>query len=104
MDVKQLRQIRGTIAFPDWNAEQREDVEALLRGTVDALLSLGPSAAETAVMHRLREAVDRLNEMDETGGFIETMEREDLCDVLYRIGEAAGVSPDEEWVDEYRDW
>ena len=55
-------------------------------------------------MYRLREAVDRLNEMDETGGFIETMEREDLCDVLYRIGEAAGVSPDEEWVDEYRDW
>ena len=101
MDIEQLRQVRAEIGFPDW-PEQREAVEDLLRGTVDALLALGPSAGEAAVMDRLRAAVGRLNEMDD--GFIGTLEAEDLCNALYRIGEAAGVSLDEEWVDEHRDW
>jgi len=36
-------------------------------------------------------------------GFIGTIEREDLCDALYRISEKAGIE-DQEWVDEFRDW
>jgi hypothetical protein len=100
-DVEQLRQLRGRPYFADW-PEHREEAQALMRATIDKLVSLGPTAGRDAVMRELRAAVERFNELDD--GFIGTIEREDLCDALYKIGEAAGVPSDEEWVDEYRDW
>jgi hypothetical protein len=100
--LEQLRQLRGRVSFPDWDAGHRRDVENLLRAMIDELLALGPGARDEAVMDKLRGAVEGLNQLDD--GFIGTIEREDLCDALYKIGEAAGVSADEEWVDEYRDW
>jgi len=101
-NIEQLRQLRETVDFSDW-VDRREETEDLLRATIDALIALGPGARRESVVVRLRGAVEGLNALD-TDGFIGTIEREDLCDLLYKIGEAAGVSADDEWVDEYRDW
>jgi hypothetical protein len=46
--------------------------------------------------------VERYNELDD--GFICTIEREELCDILYELGDFCGLDSEEDWVDEWREW
>ena len=90
--------------FGDWPATpaQREACRANLAETVDALIALGPGGTADAARDVLRGCVERYNELDD--GFIATIEREDLCAILYEIGEHCGLDAGDEWVDEWREW
>jgi hypothetical protein len=68
----------------------RTKVTAEQRGTVEGATEI------------LRQCVERYNELDE--GFICTIEREELCDILYKIGECCGPDSEDDRVDEWRDW
>jgi len=57
------------------------------------------------VLVKLKECVQAINRLDsEQKGFIETVEREDLCDVLETILHAAKFHELTERIDDWRDW
>jgi hypothetical protein len=90
--------------FSDWpvSPEQREACWQNLAQTTDSLLALGPQGTVEDASDVLRRCVERYNELDE--GFIGTIEREELCDILYALGDECGLGGEDEWVDEWRDW
>src|SRR5262249_52288862 len=90
--------------FGDWpiTPEQREACWQNLAQTVDALIAWGRRGTVEDATETLRRCVERYNELDE--GFICTIEREELCDILYEIGSFCGLDSEEDWVDEWRDW
>jgi hypothetical protein len=90
--------------FSDWaiTPEQREACWQNLVQTVDALVALGPDGTVEDATDLLRQCVERYNELDE--GFIATIEREDLCDILYELGNYCGLDGADDWVDEWREW
>jgi hypothetical protein len=90
--------------FDDWpiTPAQRQACWQNLVQTVDALIALGPRGTAEGATEILRQCVERYNELDE--GFICTLEREELCDILYEIGECCGPDSEDDWVDEWRDW
>jgi hypothetical protein len=90
--------------FADWpiEPEQREACWQNLAETVDALIALGERGTVDDATRILRKCVERYNELDE--GFICTIEREELCDILYEIGGYCGLDGEDDWVDEWREW
>jgi hypothetical protein len=110
MDLDGVRAYRtrldldGGSFFDDWPIEpkQRAACRATLIGCLDALIALGPGAAKDDALDVLRQCIEAYNELDE--GFICTIEREELCDHLYEIGDLCGLKDEGDWVDEWRDW
>lgn len=100
---KRLTDAQGSY-FGDWpvTPEQRAACWLVLAETVDALVALGPKGSVEDATAVLRHCVERYNELDE--GFICTIEREELCDILYELGDLCGLDAEEDWVDEWRDW
>jgi len=110
IDVEGLRAYRTGLGggqanlFDDWpvTPEGREACRKALADGVDALIALGPEPPDGAVEDALGRCVEAFNELDD--GFICTIERENLCDALYKLGDLCGMSSEVEWVDEHRDW
>jgi hypothetical protein len=68
----------------------RKIMDDLLRG----LIRVGETAPESAKVELFRVAVQSLNKLNnENLGLIETMEREELCDLFDRISLSAGLNP-----------
>lgn len=90
--------------FADWEIEpeQREACRRNLVETVDALIALGRDGSVEDATAILQRCVERFNDLDE--GFICTLEREELCGILYEIGGYGGLDDEEDWVDEWREW
>jgi hypothetical protein len=90
--------------FRDWpiSAEVREACRQNLAATVDALIGLGPDAPAAAVSDVLGRCVERYNDLD--NGFIGTIEREELADILYEVGRLAGMDDEDDWLEEWREW
>lgn len=95
---------RKALYFGDWpvSPEEREACWKNLADTLDALIALGPQGSVAGALHILHQCINRYNELDT--GFICTIEREDLCDILYEIGDLCGLDNKEDWVDAWRDW
>lgn len=71
----------------------------------NSLLELGSRPMRRDVRKIIRKCVERLNEIDANHGpFIATLEREELCEELASLAEAAGVPDADEWVDDWREW
>lgn len=110
MKIAPLRRYRKRLTeeketfFHDWPVDQtvREACWKNLADTVDALIALGPKADVEDATEVLRRCIERYNELDD--GFICTIEREELCDILYEIGDLCGLDSEDDWVDEWRDW
>jgi hypothetical protein len=71
----------------------------IVRQALDALIALGPDAHDAEKFDVMRRAVERFNE---EADFIDTAEREYLCEVLGDIGDAAGLLDYD--VTAWRDW
>lgn len=78
---------------------------------VESLIAIGPDASETDKLARFETAVMALNELDDEldNCFIETGEREDLCELCNTICEAVGLDPSkygdgEGPASEWREW
>lgn len=75
------------------------------RDTVDALIRLGPEAKREEVLAILQACIERFNSLDATmGHFIETVEREILCEEFEEIAHAAGLGESEDLADKWREW
>lgn len=110
MKTASLREYRKRLTdekdsyFGEWpiTSEQREACRLTLVQTVDALIALGPRGSVEDATGVLRRCVERYNELDE--GFICTIEREELCDILYELGDFCRLDSKEDWVDGWREW
>jgi hypothetical protein len=78
---------------------------------VDGLIQKGQNALEKDKVKLFKKCVLALNDLDEEldNCFIETTEREDLCELIDKITIAAGLNPEdyadgEGLSDEWREW
>ena len=78
-----------------YTLENCKKVRAIFDTLQSELIKLGLSADEKEKLKRFEKATLALNELDETsgGGLIETGEREDLCEIIDRIGMVCGLIP-----------
>jgi hypothetical protein len=102
-----LQEMRRRTPFPNWSglpspANIRRS-RRIVRELIDDLIALEGSGDEVAMLDAFRRAVERFNAAEESDDpFIETVEREDICEVLDDIADAAGLSDYD--VCAWRDW
>lgn len=71
------------------------------------LASLPKDTDEKELLLRFENTVENLNKIDQDQNIesrIDTEEREGLCDALYTIGTIVGLSEEDEYLDEWREW
>lgn len=97
--------------LPQYNRRNCTRAEEIFDQLIAGLATLGSDAKESAKLASFREAILALNQLDaETDHmFIETGERESLCDLTNKIAIAAGLDPTqygegEGPASEWRDW
>jgi hypothetical protein len=93
--------------FASWSIPAAKAIRAsrqLMTDTVTQLVELGPNASETDRVAVLRRCIERFNELDSEMRFIETDEREDICEEFEAIVHACGLGAHENLADEWRDW
>ncbi|KAL1412047.1 hypothetical protein Q8F55_003044 [Vanrija albida] len=103
--------------FPDAFLDPLEPIEAAYEAEVAAASASGSGPASYAAIYAaVEKAVTALNDLNEQGegAYIETGERERLCEYLEQVIEARGVKVDDmgrelgfgsgELTDEWRDW
>lgn len=100
-----LEEWRAEKPFADWSgytppAGIRES-RRVVRDLIDDLIACGDD--EVRKFDAFRRATERLNDADgRDEPFIETVEREDICELFHHLAEAAGL-PDYD-VTAWRDW
>jgi hypothetical protein len=104
-----LEQLRDRQFFRTWDDyPPRKAIRAsrhIMADTVQQLLDLGSSAPEADRMAILQDCIERFNAIDaEMDYFIETVEREDICEEFEAIVHACGLGGHGNLVDEWRDW
>lgn len=109
---------KSTYPFDKWRARGLEEYtksacdsfSTVFDELIQKLIVMGEEAAETTKVEAFHEAVEELNALDgEDGVSIETVGREDLCELCDVISTAAGLDPDdygngEGLASEWRDW
>ena len=88
-----------------------EDIEPYLMTELnrlrDELISLSEETAKDELLLRFENSVKHLNQIDQDKSIesrIDTEEREGLCEALYAMGEIVGLSEDDEYLDDWREW
>lgn len=103
-----LDELRGRRFFPTWNDYPPPMVvrasRKLMTNTVEELLKLGPRASEKERIAVLQWCIESFNELDAEMQFIETVEREDICEEYEAIVNACGLGRHKELADRWRDW
>lgn len=93
-----------------YTPEARAAAQRIFDRLIEGLAALGEMAPEPAKVDLFRQAVLALNELNEEDfSLIETGEREELCDLVNLIGEAAGIPSNkygsgEGLASEWREW
>jgi hypothetical protein len=100
-----LGELRGRKFFARWSGyvepAKLRWARRIVHDLIDELIAL-QGGDEVAAFDAFRRAVERLNEADEEGQFIDTIEREHLCDALDDVADAAGLHDYD--VTAWRDW
>ncbi|QDT44539.1 hypothetical protein Pan241w_46510 [Gimesia alba] len=111
LEQVKLQDLAKHTFFPHWEHVPKKTLEASRKIMLDAineLIALGESASEEARLEVLENCIEAFNALDAEHNFIETLEREDICDEFEAIVHACGLgaldSPDEPLVDEWREW
>nr|WP_240633604.1 hypothetical protein [Planomicrobium okeanokoites] len=78
--------------------------ETVLQNYMDGLSHL-QEPSEKKIIKQVKEAVLRLNALNEKYDFfIETLEREELCDFIMEKAQQAGLDTEEDITEEWREW
>ena len=75
----------------------------IIEKSVKAVEKLGASPKSSKVLKIIQRGVESLNELEDEDSFIETDEREDLCDIFNQLANMAGIDEDSV-ADRWRDW
>jgi hypothetical protein len=103
-----LEDMRPQVPFKNWagyvDPPTLRGARRIIRETIDALIELGPGASEPAMLDEIRHCVERFNLLDEEQQFIETVEREDICELLDDLAGLVGLDDYGEALASARDW
>lgn len=87
-----------------FTAENIAATEKVLQSYTDSLSQL-QEPSEEELIGKVKEVVLRLNEVNEAYDFfIETLEREELCNFIMEKAQRAGLDTDEDITEEWREW
>lgn len=88
-----------------FNLENIEATIKVLDSYIKNLIKLGVKPKKKEIMKFVKEVVISLNEInDKYDYFIETMEREELCEYFIEAANIAGLVSDEDITEEWREW
>jgi hypothetical protein len=103
-----LGDLRSHQFFPRWEKYPPKNVvracRKIMADTVDDLLKLGSNSSENDRMNILQKCIELFNELDEKTNFIETAERENICEEFEAIVHACGLGSYQDLADKWRDW
>jgi hypothetical protein len=104
-----LEDFRQQTPFPRWGGYVEpaalRGARRIIRETIDALIALGPDAPEPARIDEVRNCVERFNQLDvRFGGFIETIEREHICDLIEELASLIDLDDYDNALTGDRDW
>lgn len=104
-----LEELRDHRFFPRWDEyPAKKAIRAsrrIMSSTVRQLLDLGIDAPESDRMAILQDCIEGFNSIDsEMNHFIETVEREDICEEFEAIVHACGLGAHKDLADQWRDW
>ncbi|GKU85057.1 hypothetical protein [Niallia sp. NCCP-28] len=101
-DAWQERMEEGEDLFTPENIQAANEV---LDRFIQQLKSLGEDSSEQRIIECVKNVVLQLNEINETYEFfIETMEREELCEFIEAAVGVAGGNWEEDMTEEWREW
>lgn len=109
LDVLTLTSLRAERPFAGWRGTHSAKLVAAARATfrtmIDGLIALGPKPTADASRPVLQACVERFNELDgQHDHFVDTIEREDICEHFARVVHAAGVAGHDAAVDLTEPW
>ncbi len=88
-----------------FNPENIEATIKFLDSYINNLIKLGVKPKKKEIMKFVKDVVISLNELnDKYDYFIETMEREELCEFIIEAANIAGLESDEDITEEWREW
>ena len=95
--------------FPTWDdyppKAAKEGCEKIVYAFIKALAEAKPPLERDFVSHQLKMCIEDLNHLDSRcENFIETVEREDLCEIFQEILNAAKCPDMMEQVEAWKDW
>jgi hypothetical protein len=94
--------------FPTWKGypprAAKTDCQCIIHSFIRTLDAAPKPLTRNFVSKELKQCVEALNQLDSRRNFIETVEREDLCEVLEDIVNAAKFPDLVEKVKDWRDW
>jgi hypothetical protein len=104
-----LEEMRAQTPFPHWAGyvapTALRGARRIIRETIDALIRLGPEAPAPALLDEINKCVERFNLLnDDEDLFIETMEREDIGEVLDGLAAVLGLDDYGEHLMGGREW
>jgi hypothetical protein len=103
-----LDQLRKHRFFRNWKGYPPSKAirasRKVMSETVEELLKLGPAAAKRQRMAILQQCIESFNQLDTDMQFIETVEREDICEEFEAIVHACGLGTHKDLADKWRDW
>ena len=78
---------------------------ASVRQLIDDIITFGDDPQEQDVRAAVCACVQQFNELDEleSNGWIFTIEREDISEVIWKVIELAGFESGEDWLED-REW
>ena len=108
INTELLQAYSQKVILASWDGEVRENaVEAtrkIFREFTNTLIALGSDPPVSSIASAFTTCVRHLNALDMEDQFICTIEREDLCEELWKVGDICGVPESvDDWIDE-RDW
>lgn len=88
-----------------FNPENIEATIKVLDSYINNLIKLGVKLKNKEIMKLVKDVVISLNELNEKYDyFIETMEREELCEYIIEAANIAGLESDEDITEKWREW
>ncbi|MDV3427323.1 MAG: hypothetical protein LIR50_09635 [Bacillota bacterium] len=85
--------------------ESITESERALDDFIDGLIALKDDKNEDKIMELVAKVVSEFNTLnDKYDYYIETLEREDLCDFIMEAAQTAGLETDEDITEEWREW
>ena len=83
------------VGLEQYTKENCQKAESIFSNLIDKLVSIGESATEEQKLELFQSCVEALNSLNEEldDCFIETGEREDLCELVDEFTKAVGLDP-----------
>jgi hypothetical protein len=108
MNLEKLREAKPTLRWKTSRYPYSDEViiqcENVLEDFIRSLEALGDQAKSQDILQCVRAVVVKFNKLDAVYSFIETVEREDLCDFIYNAARMTGLDTDEDITEKWRDW